>query len=181
MIAVVHRTKPFKTICFVLICEYASKGNSGVSGTVFFVGGHNLPTKITAEIHGLSKGKHGFHIHEFGNLTEGCKTAGGHYNPHNSTHGAPSDPKGKRHIGDLGNVICKKDGEKAVFELTDAHVRLSGPYSVIGRSVVAHADEDDLGKGGYEDSLTTGHAGGRVACGVIGLAEESYDKGRAGI
>mmetsp|Transcript_12619 Transcript_12619/g.14505 ORF Transcript_12619/g.14505 Transcript_12619/m.14505 type:complete len:82 (+) Transcript_12619:392-637(+) len=77
MIAVVHRTKPFKTICFVLICEYASKGNSGVSGTVFFVGGHNLPTKITAEIHGLSKGKHGFHIHEFGNLTEGCKTAGG--------------------------------------------------------------------------------------------------------
>ena len=27
---------------------------------------------------------------------------------------------------------------------------------------------DDLGKGGFEDSKTTGHAGGRAACGVIG-------------
>ena len=31
-----------------------------------------------------------------------------------------------------------------------------------------HADPDDLGKGGHPDSLTTGHAGGRLACGVIG-------------
>jgi len=31
--------------------------------------------------------------------------------------------------------------------------------------------EDDLGLGGHDDSKTTGHAGGRVACGVIGIAE----------
>lgn len=34
-----------------------------------------------------------------------------------------------------------------------------------------HADEDDLGKGGFPDSKTTGHAGGRLSCGVIGIAK----------
>ena len=46
-----------------------------------------------------------------------------------------------------------------------------GEHSVVGRSLVVHAGTDDLGKGGFEDSLTTGHAGGRVACGVIGIAK----------
>jgi len=35
-----------------------------------------------------------------------------------------------------------------------------------------HADEDDLGRGGFPDSKTTGHAGARIACGVIGIGEE---------
>ena len=37
-----------------------------------------------------------------------------------------------------------------------------------------HADEDDLGRGGFEDSKTTGHAGGRLACGVIGLGKKKW-------
>ena len=45
-----------------------------------------------------------------------------------------------------------------------------GDNSVIGRSVVVHAKEDDLGKGGDAESKRTGNAGQRVACGIIGLS-----------
>lgn len=37
-----------------------------------------------------------------------------------------------------------------------------------------HADEDDLGLGGFTDSKTTGHAGGRLVCGVIGLSKKKW-------
>lgn len=53
--------------------------------------------------------------------------------------------------------------------ITDSLVSLIGQHSVIGRSIVVHENVDDYGKGGHELSLTTGNAGGRLACGVIGI------------
>ena len=47
---------------------------------------------------------------------------------------------------------------------------LYGEFSVIGRSCVCHADADDLGLGGHELSSTTGNAGARLCCGVIGVS-----------
>ncbi len=58
----------------------------------------------------------------------------------------------------------------ARIHIEDRLVKLIGATSIIGRSIVVHADVDDLGKGGHELSLTTGNAGGRVACGVVGIA-----------
>ncbi|WAR07002.1 SODC4-like protein [Mya arenaria] len=67
--------------------------------------------------------------------------------------------------GDLGNVEAGADNVAKV-DIQDSQISLTGPKSIIGRTVVVHADVDDLGKGGHELSKTTGNAGGRQACGV---------------
>ncbi|XP_071955137.1 superoxide dismutase [Cu-Zn]-like [Antedon mediterranea] len=126
------------------------------------------PVKVTGEVTGLAAGNHGFHIHEFGDYTSGCSSAGSHFNPFKKTHGAPEDEV--RHVGDLGNCVADDSGI-AKIDLTDKLLNLTGVNSIIGRSVVVHADVDDLGKGGHEQSLTTGNAGGRLACGVIGITK----------
>ena len=68
-----------------------------------------------------------------------------------------------------GNIEAGPDGV-AKIHIEDRLVKLIGATSVIGRSMIVHADVDDLGKGGHELSLTTGNAGARLACGVIGIA-----------
>jgi Cu-Zn family superoxide dismutase len=100
-------------------------------------------TTITVEISGLMPGKHGFHIHEFGNLSNACVTAGAHYNPFNKVHGGPNDEE--RHVGDLGNIEPDSEGN-CKYVIKDKLIRLTGEYSVIGRSIVVHEMEDDLGK-----------------------------------
>ena len=83
------------------------------------------------------------------------------------SHGAPQDSE--RMVGDLGNVVSDENG-KCIVNISDTTVTLLGPHSVIGRSIVIYASEDDGGRGGHDNSLTTGNAGPRVAAGVIGLA-----------
>ena len=148
------------------ICILDPQPNQTASGVVRFEQEHFYSkTKISGEFKGLTQGKHGFHIHQFGNLLEGCKTAGPHYNPFNKNHGGPDAEE--RHVGDLGNVEAGADGN-ATYYREDHLVSLFGAYSVLGRSCVLHADEDDLGLTDHPLSKTTGNAGGRVACGVIG-------------
>lgn len=120
--------------------------------------------KIVADVVGLTPGKHGFHIHEFGDcsLLDG-KSAGGHFNPDDKKHGAPDGSE--RHVGDLGNLLANEEG-KANYEMIDTHISFSGPHSIIGRAIIVHAGEDDL------TSQPTGNAGARLACGVIGLAKQ---------
>ncbi|MED6204105.1 hypothetical protein PIB30_005831 [Stylosanthes scabra] len=70
-----------------------------------------------------------------------------HFNPNNLTHGAPEDEV--RHAGDLGNIVANANGV-AEATIVDNQIPLSGPNSVVGRALVVHELEDDLGKGGHE-------------------------------
>lgn len=123
-------------------------------------------TRVEGDFTGLKKNsKHGFHIHAYGDLTDGCNTAGPHFNPFNKSHGGKDGEV--RHVGDLGNV--ESDGEGNAKYREDVDIMLMGMYSVVGRSCVLHDNEDDLGRGNFDDSKTTGHSGPRIACGVIGF------------
>jgi len=142
------------------------KSSEGVNGTVNFTQDGDGPTTVTGTISGLKPGLHGFHVHSLGDTTNGCMSTGPHFNPAGKEHGAPEDSV--RHAGDLGNITAGDDGT-ASFTITDCQIPLSGPNSILGRAVVVHADPDDLGRGGHDLSKSTGNAGGRIACGIIGL------------
>uniref|UniRef100_A0A060T9H0 Superoxide dismutase [Cu-Zn] n=1 Tax=Blastobotrys adeninivorans TaxID=409370 RepID=A0A060T9H0_BLAAD len=147
------------------------RGDSNVKGLVTLEQkAENDYTTISWEITGNDPNAlRGFHIHEFGDNTNGCTSAGPHFNPFKKDHGAPEDDV--RHVGDLGNITTDASG-LAKGEKRDLLVKLIGENSVIGRTVVVHGGTDDLGKGGHPDSLKTGNAGPRPACGVIGIATD---------
>lgn len=129
-------------------------------------------SRLVAVFTRLPPGKHGFHIHRAGDLRgEGCAGACDHFHVGSpvSHGGAPSKGKTRknRHSGDLGNIQLKGKKVRYSYFLPDIK-----PHDLWGRSLIIHADEDDLGKGGHEDSHTTGHSGARIGCAIFGRASD---------
>lgn len=131
-------------------------------------GGCDLQVKITD----MPAGEHGFHIHTAGDLRgEGCKGACAHFHKGAAAvakHGGPPGSAGERHTGDLGNIKLAAGGKpfRHTYHLPDVE-----PAELWGRSLIVHADPDDLGAGSHEDSATTGHSGARIACAIFGRAK----------
>lgn len=192
------------------IAFFDARTNNGIFGNIHF----SQTTKTNAVEVNISlsgfrpNSRHALHIHEFGDLTGGCKTTGSHFNPFNSTHGSVLYT-GRRHAGDLlNNIISDKRGNVNIC-FTDHLLSLDPAQknSILGRSVVIHEHVDDYGLQGVlhgktfvpydsvpldelkkmaivrgydpsgnlvqkfnRDSLTTGNAGGRLACAIIGIA-----------
>lgn len=143
------------------VCVLRAIGDSKVEGLIEFErrdGG----IRVHGRVSGLEPGKHGFHVHEFGDLRDAGtgKSAGGHFAPEGQPHGRPSDAE--RHVGDLGNIEANAEGV-ATVDITDDHIALAGPHSIVGRALVVHAGEDTFDQ-------PTGSAGPRVAFGVIAIA-----------
>ncbi len=122
-------------------------------GVNFYINGYNLKTGVK-----------GFHVHETGNLENGCETLGPHYNPTNKTHGGLNDRNA--HHGDLGNLVVDEDGDSQ----TQICSNLLSLRELLGRSLVLHSKRDDLGRGSNEESKLTGNSGSRICCGVIGYS-----------
>ena len=134
----------------------------GVSGHVLLTDWGRGKTRFACRLSGLRPGLHGFHVHQSGDLRLGCQSACSHYNPTSSSHGGHTGAR--RHKGDLGNVRAGPTGVCRSIVIADVPID-----EIFGRMLVVHANPDDLGLlPNDEESLRTGNAGKRVACGVIG-------------
>ena len=144
------------------VAYFPDNTNTTVAGNVLFEESKD-GTIVRAYFSKLPPGEHGFHIHKAGDLRgEGCKGACDHYHigpP--ADHGGPPNGKTERHTGDLGNVSNAPFYK--LYELKGVDIS-----DLFGRSVIVHADRDDLGKGNHIDSKTTGNSGVRIACAIIG-------------
>jgi len=139
----------------------ATKGNS-VHGVAMFEK-VDKGVHVVANLTGLTPGKHGFHIHEFGDISsDDGSSAGGHFNPMGMPHSMPMSEK--RHAGDMGNIAADEKGN-AHLDYIDPIMKLNGKYSIIGHAVIIHEKEDDF------KTQPTGNAGARIGYGVIGIAK----------
>ncbi len=135
---------------------------SAVSGNVSFED-TAAGLKVSAAVHGLPPGAHGFHIHEWGTCEDSAKAAGSHFNPAHASHGkALKDGPEKAHAGDMGNIVADAKGDATLNAVIPSVALNGGKFPVIGRAVVIHEKVDDF-------SQPVGNAGNRVGCGVIGL------------
>ena len=128
---------------------------------------------IDINIVGLKKNaKHGFHIHDSGDLTNHCESMCAHFNPYGKTHGCPGSKN--RHVGDLGNLETNATGTSH-YKMRDNMIKLRGnKANILGRGLIIHADEDDCGLGEDEASLKTGNSGKRIACAIIGYSQQNF-------
>jgi Cu-Zn family superoxide dismutase len=136
---------------------------SQVKGVVHLSETADGKVKVVADIEGLTPNqKHGFHLHENGDCSSADgASAGGHYNPASQPHALP--PGTPRHAGDFGNLDADANG-KAHLEFTTDTISLAGARNpAIGRAIIVHQKADT-------GAQPTGDAGGRLGCGVVGVA-----------
>src|SRR5688572_21216345 len=133
------------------------------SGTVTFTQTGENRVKVAYDLQGLTPGKHGFHVHEKGDLSApDLSSAGPHFNPTKHKHsGTEGD---ERHAGDLGNIEADKSG-KANGSVTvgGLSVGTGAADDVVGKSIIVHEKADDL------KTDPSGNSGGRIGGGVIEL------------
>jgi Cu-Zn family superoxide dismutase len=136
-----------------------SWGNT--TGTVTFTQVGDDKVKVVVDLQGVPPGKHGFHIHEKGDLSApDLSSAGGHFNPGGHKHGGPKDTD--RHAGDLGNIRADASGNvKKEITTEGISIDTGAANDIVGKSVIVHSKADDL------KSQPSGDAGGRIAGGVI--------------
>ncbi|RCK48320.1 superoxide dismutase [Thalassospira profundimaris] len=102
-----------------------------------------------------------FHIHENGTCeaASNFKSAGGHFNPTDKTHGFLS--KNGPHAGDMPNQYVNEQGE-LFTQVINTNVKLDDDtIGIRGKAIVIHEGADDY------MSQPSGDAGSRIACAII--------------
>ena len=161
-----HEKKSAKNIFKEAMAVLQPTDGNEARGKVIFTKVDNGVKVIATVINLLPNSQHGFHIHQFGNISgKDGKAAGRYFNPAGRDHKLPKSHK-IRHAGDMGNLNADEKGI-AIFEKVFSNISLNAAEknSIIGRGVIVHLKKDD-GTG------STGNAGARIAMGVIGISEE---------
>ena len=122
---------------------------------------------LSIDLEGLTpNGEHAFHIHETGKCSGTFKSAGGHYNPMEKSHGM-KHPEG-HHAGDMPNLKPNKKGEistkilnRQITLAEESTEKRATVFDKNGSSIIIHAGADD------HMSQPSGAAGDRIACGII--------------
>ncbi|MGK2865392.1 MAG: superoxide dismutase[Cu-Zn] [Mycobacterium sp.] len=146
-------------------------GTEVATAEIVFTDGFATVTVQTTGEGELAPGFHGLHIHQVGSCEGDFTSAGGHFQAAGHS-GHPSS-------GDLSSLQVRSDGSAMLVTTTDAFTAedlLSGTKTAI----VIHEKADNFGNipaekyqqvngtpGPDQQTLSTGDAGGRVACGVI--------------
>ncbi len=111
-------------------------------------GGRGMTTSdsevlVNIKLEGMEPNKlHAIHIHQYGDLSRGCMSSGGHWNPTFKKHGSHHFPHRERHLGDLINNIKPDKSGKVNIQFVDTGY---GPQHIFGRTLVIHSLHDDLG------------------------------------
>jgi Cu-Zn family superoxide dismutase len=126
---------------------------------------------VSANVWRVAPGFHGFHVHAVGLCEPPFTTAGGHFNPTGMTHGD--------HAGDLPSLLVNSDRTGELRFETD-RFSLRDLFDADGSALMVHADRDNFANipdryiqeetempGPDADTLATGDAGDRAACGVV--------------
>ncbi|MBD1911184.1 MULTISPECIES: superoxide dismutase family protein [unclassified Leptolyngbya] len=120
---------------------------------------------VEAQVTGAPAGPHGFHIHENASCADAGNAAGGHFNPDGSPHGnLQRDGFANAHAGDLGNLTIAADGSGSYREEIPGLTLTDGKYAIANHAVILHEKVDSYVQ-------PTGDAGGRIACGIVQVAE----------
>lgn len=114
---------------------------------------------FTPNVHGVSTGLHGFHIHEKPDCSNMGMAAGGHFDlAKTGKHLGPYQDNG--HLGDLPALYAAVDGMVSLPVLAPRVMHLS---EIKNHALMIHAGGDN-----YSDSpQPLGGGGGRMICGVI--------------
>jgi len=147
---------------------------SDINGVVRFIQINENECVVDGTIDGLLPGKHGIHVYECGDLSNGCESIGKHLNLKQVTHGSQTDDAKHRHTGDLGNITANEDG-RAVFYFKDHLINVS---YLIGRSVGVTEYEDDCGKTNLNNSKDDGNSGKKIACGIIARSSGLFENNK---
>jgi len=140
--------------------------------------------EVAIEAEGLAPGAHGFHVHAKGACAPGPDgatgqivafgAAGGHFDPGSThNHGRPGQPMTEAHAGDVPNLVVGADGRGSLRYVAANLTVAPGRTSVMGRTLVVHADADDY------VSDPAGNSGSRLLCGLIDPAQPGLVKARA--